>query len=96
MKDGTATDYSDRKHNSDGSSKRTDRYRREKAAKLLDSAKTIKQISTLFPPLDPQNEKIIGSDVEDNVETFVTEEGDGNYLEDVRSPWEKALYNLLA
>ena len=38
MNDGFSRDWSDRNHFSDGSSKRTDRYKREKALKLLDSA----------------------------------------------------------
>ena len=77
MKDGTATDYSDRDHNSDGSSI----IQKGEGSKIIDSAKTIKQISTFFPPLEPKNEKILDSDVTG---------------EDARSSWVKALHNLLA
>ena len=52
MGDGTSRDYSDRNLFADGSSKRTERYHRSNKAKLVESAKSTKKISSYYFPFE--------------------------------------------
>ena len=96
MGDGTSRDYSDRNLFADGSSKRTERYHRSNKAKLVESAKSTKKISSYYSPIEMDHTAhILGSDVEDNIADFVSEE-DADFVEDEIVKWKTALHNLVS